>query len=240
MKTRLLLLIAVFLFSGLLAGCDDTDSLKSTIAEQQQEIAQLKERLEAESLQAKAMQSAVNQAMVYQWAGPLRWLPVWSDASLRLGQEMRAQGLEPDWRAWALLGTLYIAAAGILGAFAGAGISAWRRMEQSDLLQDKIREQQEQLRKGQPELERLRRIEEQVEAASEELDKTTRQIEEAERRLEKAEAAAQAAEQRARRIQSEIEHEKARVLEEYRAQLEREQRATEQAAERIAKALDQL
>jgi uncharacterized protein HemX len=251
MRTRLLPLIAVFLLlSGLLSGCGnaDTDGLKATIAQQSQEIAQLKERLEAESLQAKALQSAVNQATVYKWAGPLRWLPIWDDVELQVGQEVREKrGWAPDWRAWALLGTLYIVAVGAVGAAVGAGIGALRRVQESDLLADKIRAQKEEiraqeaaLRKGQTQLERLRRLEEEVEAAREELHETTRQIEEDERRRAKVREEVQALEQRKRNLSSEIEREKARVLEEYRKQIEREQRAAQKAAEKINKSLDDL
>jgi len=228
-----LLLIAIFLLSGLLSGCENTDSLKSTIAEQQQEIAQLKERIQAESLRAKALQEAVNQATVYEWAGPFRWLPVWSDASLHIGQEMRAEGLVPDWRAWAELAVLYAGLAGIIGASVGAGISAWRRMEQSDLLADKIRMQEITLQQGQPQLERLKKVEEQLKAAKEKLHETTLRIEKAQRRLNEAEEKACA-------IEEEIEEEKARALAEYRDRLEREQQASTKAAERITKALDDL
>jgi cell division protein FtsB len=61
---RFLMLAAIPL---LFSGCknSDTDSLKATIEQQKQEIAQLKEKLEAEALQAKALQSAVNKAAVY-------------------------------------------------------------------------------------------------------------------------------------------------------------------------------
>jgi hypothetical protein len=234
MKTRLLPLIAVFL---LLSGCgENTDSLKEKIANQQQEIAQLKEDLEKESAGGQIRQSAVNASVVYEWAWPLRWLPAWSDASLRFGQEMRAQGWAADWRAWADLAVLYIAAAGAIGAGVGAGVAAMRRMERSKFLQDKIREQQEQLRKGQPDLERLRRIQREEEAASAALHERIREIEEAEQRLAEAQQKAYAMEQWA----AELENEKSRVLEEYRSQLEREQRATQQAAEHITKALDDL
>lgn len=241
MKTRLLPLLAVFLLlSGLLSGCgENTDGLKATIAQQKQEIAKLKEALEKESAYGQIRQSAVNASFVYEWSWPLRWLP-WSEASLKFGREMRDQGWAPDWRAWAELTVLYAGLAGILGAGVGAGVSAWRRMEQSDLLQDKLREQQEQLRKGQPELERLRRIQREEEAASAALHERLREIEEAEQRLAAARQKVEAAEQRAQRLQGEIQREKARALEEYREQLKREQRAVKQATEKIDRALDDL
>jgi hypothetical protein len=145
---------------------------------------------------------------------------------------MREQGWAPDWRAWAELAVLYAGLAGILGAGVGEGVSAWRRIERSEFLQDKIREQEAVLRKGQPELERLRRIDARVKAASDELHRLTQQITEAGHRLKKAEEKAYAMEQWG----AELENEKARVLQEYRSQPEREQ----QAAEKIAKALDDL
>jgi hypothetical protein len=145
---------------------------------------------------------------------------------------MREQGWAPDWRAWAELAVLYAGLAGILGAGVGEGVSAWRRIERSEFLQDKIREQEAVLRKGQPELERLRRIDARVKAASDELHRLTQQIAEAGHRLKKAEEKAYAMEQWG----AELENEKARVLQEYRSQPEREQ----QAAEKIAKALDDL
>jgi DNA repair exonuclease SbcCD ATPase subunit len=245
MKTRLLPLIAVFLLF-LLSGCSEkTEALKAKIADQQREIAQLKEAnesLEKESARARAWQGNVNLVFVYEFAGPLRWLPMWDKLSpqLKIGQEIMKAGMPPDWRAWALLGTLYIAAAGAIGAVIGAGVGAARWLWQTALLQDKLREQQEQLRKGQPELKRLRDITQQIKSAREELHKTTQQIEQAKRSLEESEAAAQAAAQRARDLQNEIEREKSRALEEYREQLEREQRAAQQAAERISRALDDL
>lgn len=242
MKTRLLPLIAVFLLlSGLLSGCGnaDTDSLKATIAQQKQEIAQLKEALEKESARGQIRQTAVNASFVYDWAWPLRWLP-WSDVSLAFGREMRAQGWAPDWRAWAELAVLYAGLAGILGAGFGAGISAMRKMERSEFLEDKIREQESALRKGQPQLARLRRIEREEEAASAALHERLREIEETEQRLAAARQKAEAAERRAQRIQSEIEREKARVREEFRAQLERDQQAVRQATEKIDRALDDL
>jgi predicted RNase H-like nuclease (RuvC/YqgF family) len=248
MKTRLLplLLSGLLLLSG--CGNADTDGLKKKIAEQEQEIAQLKQRLETEALQAKALQSAVNQATVYKWAGPLRWLPIWDDLELQVGQEVREKrGWAPDWRAWALLGTLYIVAAGAVGAAVGAGIGALRRMQESDLLADKIRAQKEEirkqeaaLRKGQQQLERLRRSEEELEAAREELHETTRQIEEAERKRDKVREEVQALEQRKRNLPAEIEREKAKARQEYLARLEREQRAVRQATEKIDRALDDL
>jgi outer membrane murein-binding lipoprotein Lpp len=248
MKTRLLplLLSGLLLLSG--CGNADTDSLKATIEQQKQEIAQLKQRLETEALQAKALQSAVNQAAVYEWAGPLRWLPIWDDLALQVGKEVREKrGWAPDWRAWALLGTLYIVAAGAVGAAVGAGIVALRRVQESDLLADKIRAQKEEiraqeaaLRAGQQQLERLHRIEEELEAAREELHETTRQIEEAERKRDKVREEVQALEQRKRNLPAEIEREKAKARQEYLAQLEREQQAVRQATEKINRALDDL
>jgi hypothetical protein len=248
MKKRLLPLIAVFLLlSGLLSGCgENTDSLKAKIADQQREIAQLKEALEKESAYGQIRQSAVNASFVYEWSWPLRWLP-WSEAALKFGREMREQGWAEDWRAWAELAVLYTGLAGILGAVAGAGIWIWRMMQRSEFLQDKIRELQEKireqeaaLRKGQEQLERLHRIEEEVEAARDERDKLAQEIEEAKRRLAAARQKVEAAEQRARDLPSEIEREKAKVRQEYRAQLEREQQAAQQAAEKIRQALDDL
>jgi DNA repair exonuclease SbcCD ATPase subunit len=249
MKTRLLPLIAVFLLlSGLLSGCgENTDSLKATIAQQSQQIEKLKEALEKESAYGQIRQSAVNASFVYEWSWPLRWLPWWSEASLKFGREMREQGWAEDWRAWAELAVLYAGLAGILGAGVGAGIGALRWMRESEFLQEKlrelqhkIREQEAALRKGQEQLERLHHIEEEVEAALEERDKLAQEIEEAKRRLAAARQKVEDAEQRARDLPSEIEREKARVLEEYRSQLEREQRAVQEATAKIARAMDDL
>jgi archaellum component FlaC len=248
MKTRLLPLIAVFLLlSGLLSACgENTDLLKAKIADQQQEIAQLKEAnesLEKESARARVWQGDANLAFVYEFAGPLRWLPVVWDrlaSQLKTGQEIMKVGMPPDWQAWAILGTLYIAAAGVIGAGVGAGVGAMLWVQKSERLQDKLREQEAALRKGQEQLEQLRRSDEQLEAARDELHRLTQEIEETKRRLAAARQKVEAAEQRARDLPSEIEREKARVLEEYRSQLEREQQAAQQAAEKIRQALDDL
>jgi septal ring factor EnvC (AmiA/AmiB activator) len=221
---RFLLLAAISL---LFSGCknSDTDGLKATIEQQKQEIAQLKQRLEAESLQADALQSAVNQATVYEWVGPLRWMPIWDDLALQVGKEVREKrGWAPDWRAWALLGALYIVAAGAVGAavgaIVGAGVGVMRKMQQLSALKRETREQERAIREQeralgeiQPQLERLRRLEEEVEAAREKLHETTRQIEEAERRQAKAREEIQALEQRKR---DESEREKEKIRAEYR------------------------
>jgi predicted RNase H-like nuclease (RuvC/YqgF family) len=252
MKTRLLplLLSGLLLLSG--CGNADTDSLKATIEQQKQEIAQLKQRLETEALQAKALQSAVNQAAVYEWAGPLRWLPIWDDVELQVGKEVREKrGWAPDWRAWAELAILYIAAAWVIGPAVGrgigAGIGTLRRMEKRDLLNEKIQEQEQEIRRqeavlrdGRAKLERLRRSDEQLEAARDELHRLTQEIDKTERRLAAARQKVEAAEQRARDLPNEIEREKSRVLEEYRKQIERDQRAVRQATEKIDRALDDL
>jgi hypothetical protein len=248
MKTRLLplLLSGLLLLSG--CGNADTDSLKATIEQQKQEIAQLKQRLETEALQAKALQSAVNQAAVYKLAGPLRWLPIWDDVELQVGQEVREKrGWAPDWRAYAELGVIYTIFAAIVGAAAEAGILVARNMK----LRKRIREKEQEIRRleerfekvlrnGQAKLERLRRSEEEVEAAREELHETTRQIEEAERKRDKVREEVQALEQRKRNLPAEIEREKAKARQAYLAQLEREQRAVRQATEKIDRALDDL
>jgi archaellum component FlaC len=247
MKTRLLPLLLSGLLLLFLSGCgENTDLLKAKISDQQREIAQLKEALEKESAYGQIRQSAVNASFVYEWAWPLRWLP-WSEASLKFGREMREQGWAEDWRAWAELAVLYTGLAGILGAVAGAGIWIWRMMQRSEFLQDKIRElqnkiqeQEAALRKGQEQFERLHHIDEEVEAARDELHRLTQEIEETERRLAAARQKVEAAEQRARDLPNEIEREKARALEEYWEQREREQRAVQEAAEKIAKALDDL
>jgi DNA repair exonuclease SbcCD ATPase subunit len=242
MKKRLLPLLLSGLLLLFLSGCgENTDLLKAKISDQQREIAQLKEAnesLEKESTRARVWQGDVNLAFVYEFAGPLRWLPVWDKLALQLktGQEIMKAGMPPDWHAWVILGALYIAAAGVIGA--GVGVMLWVR--ESERLKDKLRDLQEQLREGQQQLERLRRSEKEVAAAREELHETRRQIEDDERRRAQVREEVQALEQRKQNLSSEIEREKARALEEYWEQREREQRAVQEAAEKIAKALDDL
>jgi uncharacterized protein HemX len=201
---RFLMLAAIsLLFSG--CGNAGTDDQKATVAQQEQEIiAKLQKRLdaEAEASRANALQSAVNQAAIYQCSGPLRSLPIWDNVELQVGQEaIKKSGLAPDWQTWAFLGMLYIAAAGAagvaVGAIVGVGVGVVRKMR---LLYA---------------LKQLRRLEGEVEAAREKLYERMRQVEETDRRLAQVQEEIQVLEQRMRNLPSEIEREKEKMRAEY-------------------------
>ena len=111
---------AALLACALLSGCDpDVQQLQQQNAQQQQQIEQLSAALAA--AQAGAIQqdlaetAAANAQLAYEWAGPLRWLPIWPQG---IGQV----GHAPDWRGYLLLAAVW---SGLLMFLAALFTSAW-------------------------------------------------------------------------------------------------------------------
>lgn len=112
---------AALLACALLSGCDpDVQQLQQQNAQQQQQIEQLSAALAA--AQAGAIQqdlaetAAANAQLAYEWAGPLRWLPIWPE-----GIEQHV-GHAPDWKGYLLLAAVW---SGLLMFLAALMTSAW-------------------------------------------------------------------------------------------------------------------
>lgn len=167
----------------LLSGCSpDVQQLQQQNAQQQQQIAQLSEEL----AQAKAGAIEQDQAetemadaqLAYQWAGPLRWLPLWPAG---IDQTTRHA---PDWKGYLLLGAVWSALLIVVAVTATAAwLAVWlsglvirksgleRTIKQLEAKAQPLRDLQKSLRDARSEIERISHEKSKAQAGLDEIER---------------------------------------------------------------------
>ncbi len=90
----------------LLSGCGPgVHELQQQNEQQQQKITQLEAALaaaQAGAIQQDLVETALaNEQLAYEWAGPLRWLPIWSNG---INQQINHS---PDWRGYLMITAIW-------------------------------------------------------------------------------------------------------------------------------------